>query len=55
MGKIKTYHWTPQKGNQHRKNTTKWSETNVYIFYFIVHFNNTTDELFRFKTRFEIS
>ena len=26
----------------------------IYIFYFPVHFNNTTHELFRFKRRFEI-
>ena len=56
MGKIKTYHSTTLKGNKHSKNTAKQSETNIYIyiFYFPVHFNNTTHELFRFKRLFQI-
>ena len=53
MGKIKTYHSTPQKEINIGKNATRWSETNTYIL-LPDHFNNTTHELFRFKRRFEI-
>ena len=53
MGKIKTYHLTPQKEINIGK-TQLGRVKQICIFSFPVHFNNTTHELVRFKRRFEI-
>ena len=55
MGKIKTYHSTTQKEiNIAKTQLSRVKRIYIYIFYFPVHFNNTTHELFRFKRRFQI-